>query len=520
MKKFLLLLLVAITALTATAQAGEADVLLSQLTQTVDDAKHDELPIPVEQGLLSQMLAEYDRHGQTISTQHHPTPPITPMDAGPHAYPEPAPAQPEVQPAQPNVLPLDTVEMDADGTDDHWQQELIMTNMRRDGSGTAWIPLDNPMLMKMGQWRNWTGMLHWSAFADYDHQTGPRGDNGFYSQNWIMASAMSPVKDQGVMHFRAMLSLEPLTVGKRGYPVLFQTGETDRGEPLIDRQHPHELFMELSAQYYQRVNDDVLLRFYLAPVGEPSLGPVAFPHRYSSFLNPDSPLGHHMQDSTHIAFGVATAGVIYKNKWQLEGSVFNGKEPDENRYDFDYDNWKTAYSGRLSYMPTKNWAIQTSYGYLKEPEALEPGNIHRLTSSIQHSKTWNRGWWASSLAWGHNFTTVGPDEDDILLESVVNFLDKNYVFGRVEHSYKHGLFGHHDEASGFSDHDSFHLTVFSLGIARDLFRIKDIPVTLGGMLTMFAKPGRLNDAYGNFPMGFHVFLHTNAPPMRMSHQAH
>lgn len=399
-------------------------------------------------------------------------------------------------------------------------QELIMINMRRDGSGTGWIPMDNPMLMQMGQWGDWTGMLHWSVFADYDHQTGLRGDNGFYSQNWGMASAARPVGEHGVFQARAMMSLEPLTVGERGYPVLFQTGETFNGEPLIDRQHPHDLFMELSTQYYHQLNDDTLLRIYAAPVGEPALGPVAFPHRYSAFLNPDSPLGHHVQDSTHIAFGVGTVGLIYKNKWQVEGSVFNGKEPDENRYDFDYDDWETAYSGRVTYMPSRNWAIQTSYGYLQEPEALEPGNIHRLTSSIQHSKTWEDGWWATALAWGHNFTTQGPDEDDILIESVVNFLEKNYLFGRIEHAYKHGLFAHHDEGSGFDDHDTFRVTSFSLGVARDLFRIRDIPITLGGMITIYAKPGSLSEAYGDFPMGFHVFLHTNAPRMRMMHAGH
>ncbi len=432
-----------------------------------------------------------------------------------HEHPQaPAPEEPSAEPDERHGEPMEAVELE---TKEDWQQELIMTNMRRDGSGTGWIPMDNPMLMQMGQRQNWTGMLHWSAFADYDHTTGPRGDNGFYSQNWIMGSAATPVGKSGVAQFRAMLSLEPLTVGKRGYPVLFQTGETFNDEPLIDRQHPHDFFMELSAQYYHRVNDDTLLRLYAAPVGEPALGPVAFPHRYSAFLNPDAPLGHHMQDSTHIAFGVATAGLIYKNKWQLEGSVFNGKEPDENRYDFDWDEWNTAYSSRLSYLPNKNWAIQTSYGFLKEPEALEPGDIHRLTSSIAHGKTWEKGWWATTLAWGHNFTTEGSDEDDILLESTVNFKDKNYAFARIEHSYKHGLFSHDDRRSGFDDHDSFHITAFSLGLARDLFRIKNIPVTLGGMISMYAKPGRLNDAYGNFPMGFHVFLHTNAPRMRHVH---
>jgi hypothetical protein len=398
-------------------------------------------------------------------------------------------------------------------------QQLIMLNMRRDGSGTGWQPVDNPMLMKMGRLGSWTTMLHWSAFADYDHQTGPRGDIGVYSQNWAMASAARPVGTRGVFQGRAMMSLEPLTVGGRGYPVLFQTGETFNNEPLIDRQHPHDLFMELSAQYYHQLTPNTLLRMYLAPVGEPALGPVAFPHRYSALLDPNSPLGHHVHESSHIAFGVATAGVILRNKLQLEGSVFNGKEPDENRWDFDYEDWKTAYSGRISYLPNKNWAMQVSYGFLQEPEALEPGNINRLSASLMHTRTWADGWWATSVVGGHNFTTIGPNEDDWLIESLVNFKNKNYVFSRIEYSYKHGMFehgeNHHENgASRFGEDDSFNIVSFSIGIARDLFTIKDIPITLGGQITMFAKPRSLEDTYGRFPMGFHVYLHTNAPRMR------
>lgn len=396
--------------------------------------------------------------------------------------------------------------------------ELIQLNMRRDGSGTAWQPIDNPMQMLMGQVGPWTTMLHWNVFLDYNRQGGPRGDDGIYSQNWAMASVARPVGERGVFQARAMLSLEPLTVGGRGYPSLFQTGETYQGEPLIDRQHPHDLFMELSAQYYHRLRNNTWLRLYAAPVGEPALGPVAFPHRYSALLNPESVLSHHMQDSTHIAFGVLTAGIIHKH-WQFEGSLFNGREPDENRYDFDFDGL-TSYSGRVTYMPSKNWAMQASYGFLDEPEALEPGDVHRLTSSVQHIKTWQDGWWATTFVFGRNFRG-GPDENGLTLESLVNFKRSNYLYGRIENVLKHGLLAHggtaHTEAH---ENETFNITAFTLGLARDLFRIRGIPITLGAQLTAYAKPSRLNTAYGDFPLSFHVYLHTNAPPMRMAQHTH
>ena len=520
MRTYLLLSLLLTTGLSSVSFAAAPPADLAQslplagdlqpvhLAQSHGDHEHHQMANPVSPEPDGQESTPPEQ-GQPADSGHdvHTTPAQT--ETAPH--PHPSAVDPASQAHQGRAMEI--VELDQNPVT---PQQLLMLNMARDGSGTSWQPVDNPMQMLMGQKGPWTGMLHWSAFADYDNQGGPRGDEGFYSQNWIMASGARPVGAKGVFQARAMMSLEPLTVGERGYPLLFQVGETYQGEPLVDRQHPHDMFMELSAQYYHQLNKNTWLRLYAAPVGEPALGPTAFPHRYAGLLNPESIMGHHSQDSTHIAFGVATAGIIYKNKWQVEGSVFNGREPDENRYDFDYEDWKTAYSGRITYMPNKNWAIQTSYGYLQDPEALEPGNVNRLTSSISHTKTFKRGWWASVLSFGHNFKD-GPDEYSIFLDSTLNFWEKNYIFGRVENFQRHGLLAHghgtgHSHASEEQEKDI--ITAISLGIARDLFRVKDIPVTLGTMLTMYGKPGRLDEAYGNFPLSFHVFLHTNAPNMR------
>jgi hypothetical protein len=388
-------------------------------------------------------------------------------------------------------------------------QDMMMIEMMRSGSGTGWQPMDNPLLMQMNTFGSWMTMLHWSAFLDYTNQGGPRGRSRVVSQNWAMASAMRPMGQRAIVQFRGMFSAEPLTVGRQGYPLLFQTGETFRGQSLIDYQHPHDLFMELSAQVLYQFTPNTWFRFYGAPVGEPALGPVAYPHRYSALKNPDAVLSHHMQDATHISFGVLTAGLIHRN-WQLEGSLFNGREPDESRYDFDFGPLD-SYATRLSYMPNRNWAMQASYGFLREPEALEPGNAHRLTSSIQHIRTTNTGWWATTLAFGHNFME-GSDENGVVLESTLNFRERNYIYGRLENVYKHGLFEDHDEA-----HESFNITAFTLGVARDLLQFRGIPLTLGSQITVHAKPSRLNEAYGDFPISFHIYLHTNAPRHRMQH---
>src|SRR5262249_166990 len=192
---------------------------------------------------------------------------------------------------------------------------------------------------------------------------------------------------------------------------------------IIDAQHPHDLFMELAAAYTLPVAEHVSLNFYGGPIGEPALGPVAFMHRASASENPAAPLSHHWQDSTHISYDVLTAGITAW-RFRLESSLFHGAEPDENR-----KNIQTAklnpWSGRLWFAPTKNWAMQFSYGHLVNPEKLEPGNLQRMTASIAYNRAWTDGNWASTLVWGRNHERHG-NSNAYLLESTANFLDKNY----------------------------------------------------------------------------------------------
>ena len=205
-------------------------------------------------------------------------------------------------------------------------------------------------------------MVHGALDLYYNHQGTVRGDDQVGSTNWAMLMAMHPL-GRGMLHLHGMLSAEPFTVGGRGYPLLLQTGETYQGVPLHDRQHPHDLFMELSARYELAVASNLGLSIYAAPVGEPAIGPVAYMHRPSAQNDPFAPLGHHWQDATHITFGVITAGVFTRTV-QLEGTLFHGREPDDDRYDFDFGALD-SYGGRVTVNPTPHWSLAGSYGYLK-----------------------------------------------------------------------------------------------------------------------------------------------------------
>src|SRR5437773_8617439 len=206
--------------------------------------------------------------------------------------------------------------------------------MSREGSGTSWLPDSSPMYGRMFMFGEDMLMLHGAIFPRYTNVSTRRGDDRIDAPNWFMAMFSHPLGDSTQFGSRLMMSLDPLTEGGRGYPLLFQTGESWNGQPLHDRQHPHDLFDELSLSLSQKFDHDLSAYIYFGYPGEPALGPPTFMHRPSAIDDPDAPLGHHWQDSTHVTFGVATAGFAWKNI-KVEGSIFTGREPDENRYDFD-----------------------------------------------------------------------------------------------------------------------------------------------------------------------------------------
>ncbi|MBC7788312.1 MAG: hypothetical protein H7Z74_00085, partial [Anaerolineae bacterium] len=304
-------------------------------------------------------------------------------------------------------------------------------SMERMGSGTTWIPDAVTLPSRNRMLHDWMIMTHGFVFAQYDHQSGERGDDQFGSLNWVMLMATRDVAG-GRFQARTMLSLDPWTVSNRGYPLLLQTGETYNGEPLHDRQHPHDFWMELAALYQREINKGLAWSIYAAPSGEPALSPVAFMHRPSAMDNPAAPLNHHWQDATHVSFGVLTAG-IFSTRWQLEGSVFNGREPDENRWNFDPIKFD-SYSGRLTVNPTASWSLAAGYGYLKSPESLNPDeSIHRITASVLHgARLGADGQWASAFIWGANKHSGEASSNGFLAESEAILDKRNTLFGRAE----------------------------------------------------------------------------------------
>ena len=385
------------------------------------------------------------------------------------------------------------------------------------GSGTSLMPSSGHGNMWHWMRDDWLIMAHGDLKAGFNHQGGPRGINKAESQNWFMLMAERKA-GPGQLMLRGMFSAEPWTAPRRGFPELFQTGESFEGRPIIDAQHPHDLFMELAAAYNIPLSEHVALNFYGGPVGEPALGPVAFMHRMSASENPAAPLGHHWQDSTHITHGVITAGVT-AGRFRFESSLFHGAEPDEERKDIQkgkLDSW----SGRLWFTPTPDWSMQFSYGRLVNPEALEPGDLKRMTASIFHNRAWDDGNWASSLIWGRNHERHG-NSNAYLFESTVNFIDRNYFYTRMELVDKLGLleeniFGraglieHHEPSNGLEtiEHaeQSFRVGAFTFGGVRDIVATSKLRIGIGGDVTFYHVPDGLKPVYGSTPTSFHLFL--------------
>lgn len=406
-------------------------------------------------------------------------------------------------------------QMGADGPMSHaLSQNLPMT---RNGSGTGWLPDASPMYGSMLHAGKWVYMVHGSVFLRYNDQDfthkGSRGDARFDAPTWFMLMGQRKTGQKGLFHFSSMFSLDPLIEGGKGYPLLFQTGESYKGVPLVDRQHPHDLISELSVSYSHAFTKHTDVFVYAAWPGEPALGPVTFMHRPSSLDNPNSPISHHWVDATHITFGVVTAGVRW-NRFKLEGSSFTGREPDENRYAFDkprFDSW----SGRLSFNPSANWSLQVSHGYVKSPEELHPAeNVHKTTASATYSLPVGREHWLNATAvWGLNKWKSHAGEHAFLLEGAWR-KNKVSVYTRYEFTEKSA-----EELvlePLFDAHDLFGVHAFTTGANYDLFEIRKTRVAGGAQWSVYGAPGSLDGLYGKNPMTVQVYLRVYPALMKMN----
>jgi hypothetical protein len=387
--------------------------------------------------------------------------------------------------------------------------------MSREGSGTSWIPDSSPMYGRMFMFGENMLMLHGAIFPRYTNVSTRRGDDRIDAPNWVMAMFSHPLGDSAQFGSRLMMSLDPLTEGGRGYPLLFQTGESWNGEALHDRQHPHDLFDELSFSLSQKFEHDLSAYIYFGYPGEPALGPPAFMHRPSAMDDPDAPIGHHWQDSTHITFGVATGGLQWRDI-KIEGSIFTGREPDEDRYDFDRPRFD-SYSGRLSWNPTRNLALQVSYGYIESPEALDPKtNIHRTTASaIYNIPLGHDTNWSNTFVWGQNNATEEGKTQSFLVES--NYQrGRDTVYFRWEHVQKSG----HELVLNEAAHTRiFPVAGYTLGYVRDLSHGNGIDIGLGTQFTINNRPDTL-DRYYSDDLGYAFEFFLRIRPSQHSHGAH
>ena len=391
----------------------------------------------------------------------------------------------------------------------------------RMGSGTTWIPDAVGLPTRHVVAKGWDVMVHGFAFGQYDAQGSRRGDHQVGSLNWAMLMASRDIAG-GMFQARTMLSLDAATVGNSGYPLLLQTGEAYHGEALHDRQHPHDFLMELGALYERPFTPNLAWSVYAAPSGEPALGPVAFMHRPSAMDIPTANISHHWQDATHISFGVLTGG-IFTRRLKLEGSVFNGREPDEQRWNIDpirLDSW----SGRLTMNPSASWSLTMGYGYLKSPEALHPDEpMHRVTASILHGTPLGAdGQWSSALIWGANKHPGRSATSGVLAETEAVLGAHNTIFARAQYVEKSAeelvlntpLVLVPDSAGAQTYHVSgvpptriFDVGALTLGCIRDFGRWRWATIGIGAEGTVNVVPRAIENAYGSrTPLGGLVFL--------------
>ena len=386
-------------------------------------------------------------------------------------------------------------------------QTFVEQILRHSGSGTSAEPDSTPVPMLMKAKQKWTLMFHANVFVLDEQQSSARGGDKFFSTNWFMGMAQRSA-GPGVFTARAMLSLEPATITGRQYPLLFQQGETAFGKPIADGQHPHNLFMEIAAVYDLKLGLNGLLSFYAAPVGDPAIGPMAYAHRASAAENPVATLGHHQEDSTHIADDVVTLGLTYRFA-RIEASGFHGREPDENRWTISQgkiDSW----SARLTLQPGKNWSGQYSYGRIASPEALFPNeDQERMTASIMYNRPFRGGDWASSLIWGR---TKSIEDRSIFnsyaFESTFRFRVHNSVWTRIENVDRSNelLLGENPLPPNFVERPVGRVQAYTLGYDRDVDLIPHLATAVGAQVTIYGVGENLKAVYGSHPAGVALFI--------------
>jgi hypothetical protein len=375
-------------------------------------------------------------------------------------------------------------------------------SMSREASGTSWQPDSSAHFGVHAMAGDWMLMGHAVLNGVYDWQQGPRGDSDAFSSGMFMGMANRHFDGGDALQFHVMLSPDPL-MGKSGYPLLLATGETADGTtPLIDRQHPHDLFMELSSSYSHALTPEDSVFVYAGLPGEPAFGPPAFMHRQSILDSPEAPISHHWLDSTHITYGVVTAGFVHDN-WKLEASRFRGREPDQFRYNIETGALDST-SARVSWNPAREWSLQASWAHQVSPEQLEPDkNTDRLSASaIYTHRLGGRTWWSTTAAWGRRRSTGDQALDAYVIESAVKPTAAWTVFARAERERNNELI-----AMGPMQGAAYTVGKISLGAVRDFPLIDPVKIGIGALYAFNFVPDSLAPLYGRTdPQGAMVFL--------------
>jgi len=442
-----------------------------------------------------EMPAHAKPSAKKAAKKPEPSAKAKPKDTAPAEQSMPGMTMPSRTKAAPTPMPMDhskmgQMSMPGMQMDSHSANQMTGAlgpyPMQRESSGTAWQPDSSSQIGLIKMSGNWMLMAHGDLNFVYDRQSGPRGDDKAFASGMLMGMAMHPLGN-GAVQFKAMVSPDPL-MGPRGYPLLLASGETANGrDRLIDRQHPHDFFMELSASLSQNIGAKSSAFIYAGLPGEPAFGPPAFMHRESIMDSPEAPITHHWLDSTHISFGVVTAGLVL-DRVKLEVSRFNGREPDQHRWNIETGPLDST-AIRLSWNPTRTLAFQGSWGHFTDPEQLEPGvDQKRLSASGMWADEIAPGWKAAAtLAWGRK-TALGHNDDAFAAEASLKHAEWTF-FGRGERTRNRELIEGQDEPA-------FRVGKISVGAIRD-FRIADhLSVGAGGLFAVNFVPDTLAPLYG------------------------
>lgn len=267
-----------------------------------------------------------------------------------------------------------------------------------------------------------TLMVRINQFMVGSTTSGLRGQTRVTGPGSLMLMYENSLSYRNTLRIDLMGSAEQATVGKIGTPQLLQSEN-------LDAMHAHDTIMALEFRDTVKfgTSENQKLTFLFAPRGAAAVGPVPYMHRPSAEGNPDSPLGHNLQDGFHDVSTVFGVGFRSRRTF-IEATRFSGKAV---KWPLPLHH-SDSFGVRVTQGIDDHTDVGASYADVLTPDDAGGAQHERFVSAwIASNYITSRGTLKSSIIWGQLRSSGHASQNSFLAEAVLQRRFDN-IFGRAE----------------------------------------------------------------------------------------